>query len=66
MDEMGLREVAERPATALRPVSPRTWREWDDLTGVFDQPTDPGWVDDRNLLGDELGRRWSTARRMGL
>ncbi|GGL89558.1 FAD-binding oxidoreductase [Micromonospora yangpuensis] len=24
-------------------VSARTWREWDDLAGVFDRPTDPEW-----------------------
>lgn len=40
------------------PVSPRTWREWDDLAGVFDQPTDPGWADDRDLLDDAVTDPW--------
>ncbi|WP_133875158.1 type II toxin-antitoxin system Phd/YefM family antitoxin [Paractinoplanes brasiliensis] len=38
--------VAGRPAAVLGPVSPRAWRKWDDLAGVFDQPTDPGWTAD--------------------
>ncbi|MEV6695385.1 hypothetical protein AB0M35_28355 [Micromonospora sp. NPDC051196] len=42
--------VAGRPAALLGPVSSRTWREWDDLAGVFDQPTDTGWAGDRDLL----------------
>ncbi|MEU7801999.1 type II toxin-antitoxin system prevent-host-death family antitoxin [Micromonospora arborensis] len=50
--------VAGRPAAVLGPVSPRTWREWDDLTGVFDQPTDPGWAGDRDLLDDTVTDPW--------
>ena len=51
--------VAGRPAAVLGPVSPRTWRAWDDLAGVFDQPTDPRWADDRNLLDDTLADPWA-------
>lgn len=46
--------VAGRPAAVLGPVSPRSWREWDDLAGVFDRPTDPGWAGDRDLLDDTV------------
>ncbi|MEU8376992.1 type II toxin-antitoxin system prevent-host-death family antitoxin [Micromonospora sp. NPDC048894] len=42
--------VAGRPAAVLGPVSPRPWREWEDLAGVFDQPADPAWADDRDVL----------------
>jgi prevent-host-death family protein len=51
--------VAGRPAAVLGPVSPRTWREWDDLAGVFDQPTDLRWADDRDLLDDTLADPWA-------
>ncbi|MFI6254900.1 type II toxin-antitoxin system Phd/YefM family antitoxin [Micromonospora zamorensis] len=50
--------VAGRPAAVLGPVSPRTWREWDDLAGVFDHPTDPGWAADRDLLDDAVTDPW--------
>lgn len=51
--------VAGRPAAVLGPVSPRTWREWDDLAGVFDHPTDPRWADDRDLLDDTVADPWA-------
>ncbi|MFY1697698.1 type II toxin-antitoxin system Phd/YefM family antitoxin [Solwaraspora sp. WMMA2101] len=51
--------VAGRPAAVLGPVTPRTWREWDDLAGLFDQPTDPGWADDRDLLDDAVTDAWA-------
>jgi prevent-host-death family protein len=51
--------VAGRPAAVLGPVSPRTWRVWDDLAGVFDQPTDPRWADDRDPLDDTVADPWA-------
>jgi prevent-host-death family protein len=51
--------VAGRPAAVLGPVSPRTWRGWDDVAGVFDQPTDARWVDDRDLLDDTVADPWA-------
>lgn len=51
--------VAGRPAAVLGPVSPRAWRGWDDVAGVFDQPTDPGWGDDRDLLDDTVTDPWA-------
>jgi len=39
--------VAGRPAAVLGPVSPRTWRQWNDLSPLFAGPTDPNWADDR-------------------
>ncbi|WP_348774018.1 type II toxin-antitoxin system prevent-host-death family antitoxin [Micromonospora sp. WMMD714] len=44
---------AGRPAAVLGQVSPRSWREWDDLTGVFGRPTDPAWAGDRDLMAAE-------------
>ncbi|SCF45580.1 prevent-host-death family protein [Micromonospora matsumotoense] len=51
--------VAGRPAAVLGPVSPRTWREWDDLAGVFDQPTDAAWAGDRDLLDGTVTDPWA-------
>ncbi|MEV6707715.1 type II toxin-antitoxin system prevent-host-death family antitoxin [Micromonospora wenchangensis] len=50
--------VAGRPAAGLGPVSPRTWREWNDLAGVFDQPTDHARTDDRDILDDTPTDPW--------
>ncbi|WFE38151.1 type II toxin-antitoxin system prevent-host-death family antitoxin [Micromonospora sp. WMMD998] len=50
--------VAGRPAAVLGPVSPRTWRAWDDLAGLFDQPTDPGWAEDRGLIDGTVVDPW--------
>jgi len=52
--------VAGRPAAVLGPVSPRTWRRWDDLAAVFDAPTDPNWRADRDLLDDGLVDPWAS------
>lgn len=51
--------VAGRPAAVLGPVSPRTWRQWDDLAGIFDQPTDPDWADEEDLLEDGIFDPWT-------
>lgn len=42
--------VSGRPAAVLGPVSPRTWRHWDDLAEIFTGPPDSDWDHDRNLL----------------
>lgn len=52
--------VAGRPAAVLGPVSPRTWRRWDELAAVFDAPTDPDWVTSRDLLDDSLVDPWAS------
>ncbi|WP_189078301.1 type II toxin-antitoxin system Phd/YefM family antitoxin [Mangrovihabitans endophyticus] len=51
--------VAGRPAAVLGPVSPRTWRHWDELDGIFDQPTDPDWAADRDLLDGQVVDPWA-------
>jgi prevent-host-death family protein len=51
--------VAGRPAAVLGPVSARAWRRWDDLAEVFDQPTDPDWAGDRELLDDAVVDPWA-------
>lgn len=51
--------VAGRPAAVLGPVSPRSWRQWDDLDGIFDLPTDPTWGGDRDLLDSAVTDPWA-------
>jgi len=51
--------VAGRPAAVLGPVSPRTWRPWDDLATIFTSPTDPDWAHDRDLLDDAPTDPWA-------
>jgi antitoxin (DNA-binding transcriptional repressor) of toxin-antitoxin stability system len=51
--------VAGRPAAVLGPVSPRAWRQWDDLAEVFDHPTDPAWTHERDLLDDTVTDPWA-------
>jgi prevent-host-death family protein len=50
--------VAGRPAAVLGPVSPRAWRQWNDLAEIFDRPTDPEWASERNLLDDAVVDPW--------
>lgn len=50
--------VAGRPAAILGPVSPRTWRRWDDLASIFDQPTDADWASEKDLLDDAIADPW--------
>ena len=42
--------VAGRPSARLVPVSPRTWRRWDEVAGLFAGPADDAWTDDRDRL----------------
>jgi prevent-host-death family protein len=51
--------VAGRPAAVLGPVSPRAWRRWDDLASIFEQPTDPDWGNERDLLDNTIVDPWT-------
>ena len=51
--------VAGRPAAVLGPVSSRTWRRWDDFAGIFEQPTDPNWAGETDLLDGDLVDPWA-------
>jgi prevent-host-death family protein len=42
--------VAGRPAAVLGPISPRTWRSWDDLADIFTLPADDELDCERDLL----------------
>ena len=53
--------VAGRPAAVLGPISPRTWRHWNDLASLFSTPTDPDWSRDRDRLDDRLTDPWVSA-----
>jgi prevent-host-death family protein len=50
--------VAGRPAAVLGPVSPRAWRQWDDVASIFTRPVDASWEADRNLLDSSLPDPW--------
>lgn len=50
--------VAGRPAAVLGPVSPRTWRQWNDLADMFEHPAEPGWAGDRDLLDGTITDPW--------
>ena len=50
--------VAGRPAAVLGPVSPRSWRRWDDLASIFEHPTDPDWVDEEDLIDNTIADPW--------
>ena len=51
--------VAGRPAAVLGPVSPRAWRQWDDLADIFARPADDEWTADRGLVDDALVDPWA-------
>jgi len=51
--------VAGRPAAVLGPVSPRTWRHWNDLADIFAETADGDWARDRELLDDSLADPWA-------
>jgi len=51
--------VAGRPAAVLGPVSPRAWRQWDDLADIFARPVDDEWTADRGLVDDALVDPWA-------
>jgi prevent-host-death family protein len=51
--------VAGRPAAVLGPVGPRAWRRWNELAGIFDQPTDPDWADEKGLVDDRIADPWT-------
>lgn len=60
--EQVLITVAGRPSARLVPVSPRAWRSWDDVAGLFAGPADPHWDSDRDCLDTELRDPWDSTR----
>lgn len=51
--------VAGRPSARLVPVSPHTWRRWNDVAELFSGPADPDWNDDRAHIDQELQDPWT-------
>jgi prevent-host-death family protein len=51
--------VAGRPAAVLGPVSPRTWRQWDEFAAIFTGPADTDWARDRDLLDNTVADPWT-------
>lgn len=52
--------VAGRPAAVLGPVSPRTWRRFEDIADIF-VDSDENWERDRELVDDSIVDPWSRA-----
>jgi prevent-host-death family protein len=57
--------VAGRPAAVLGPVSPRTWRRWDEIADVFGTDLvgtgDASWDADRELVDQSIADPWAQA-----
>ena len=50
--------VAGRPSARLVSATPRAWRTWADVAGVFRGPADPDWHADRDTVDQELHDPW--------
>ncbi len=50
--------VAGRLVARLVAATPRCWREWEDIAGVFAGPADPDWERDRNLIDQSFSNPW--------
>lgn len=50
--------VAGRPSARLVPVSPRTWRRWEEVAELFAGPADDAWTDDRDRLDQAAHDPW--------
>jgi len=51
--------VAGRVAARLVRANVRTWRQWNDLAGLFDGPADPDWDADRDRISHEVRDPWA-------
>lgn len=51
--------VAGRPSARLVPVSPRAWRQWNEVAELFNGPADTDWDDDRADIDQELRDPWA-------
>lgn len=52
--------VAGRPSARLVPVSPRSWRSWEDVAELFHGPADSAWQTDRDLLDGAFVDPWAS------
>jgi len=50
--------VAGRPAAVLGPVTPRSWRRWEDLADLFREGVDEEWQGDVDRLDDPPSDPW--------
>lgn len=50
--------VAGRPAAVLGPVTPRSWRRWEDLADLFREGVDEEWQADVDRLDDAPSDPW--------
>lgn len=51
--------VAGRPSARLVPVSPRAWRQWNEVAELFSGFADTDWDNDRAHIDQELQDPWT-------
>lgn len=51
--------VSGRPSARLVPPGPTRWRQWDDVAELFTGPADPDWIEDRELVADDVRDPWA-------
>jgi prevent-host-death family protein len=51
--------VAGRPAAVLGPVTPRRWRQWDEIADLFRTPVDAGLAADLDRLDTRPHDPWA-------
>lgn len=51
--------VTGRPSARLVPATPHTWRQWADLTDLFNGPKDSAWDTDRDLIDQSIPDPWA-------
>ena len=51
--------VAGRPGARLVPAAPRAWRQWSDISELFNGPAYPDWAEDRNEIRHDVSDPWA-------
>ena len=51
--------VSGRPAAILGPLTPASWREWDDIAAIFRGRPDPGFEVDLRRVDGGLFDPWA-------
>lgn len=52
--------VQGRPSARLVPTRPTQWRTWAEIHDLFNGPDDEAWLEDRDLVDNELRDPWPT------
>ena len=51
--------VAGRPAAVLGPLTPRRWRQWNEIADLFRTPVDANLAVDLDLLDEQPHDPWA-------